>query len=179
MIARTLSTLVSVRCKCSDDLNVEGGKIYLTCECDCVPCASGLMSLHNWKLPPGLSGQCTAALNWLGALQPTPVFRWIHVFGLEGPQFDVPWFIFLSKLFSFVSPGFHLHWFIFLCPQGFTLSTGSRVRECTHQGWQGAVPLCQGSSTCPSFFTRWNKYQNEKSKAGGHSSLPRFYLPLP
>ena len=80
MIARTLSTLVSVRCKCSDDLNVEGGKFYLTCECDCVRCDSGLMSLHNWKLPPGLSGQCTAALNWLGALQPTPVFRWIHVF---------------------------------------------------------------------------------------------------
>ena len=147
----------------------------------CAMC--GLMSLHNWKLPPGLSGQCTAALNWLVALQPTPVFRRIHVFGLEGLQFDVPWFIFSSKLFSFVSPGFHLHWFIFLCPQGFTLSTGSRVRECTHQGWQGAVPLCQGSSTCPSFFTRWNKdkdkYQNKKSKAGGHSSLPRFYLPLP
>ena len=63
MIAQTLSTLVSVRCKCSDDLNVEGGKFYLTCECDCVRCDSGLMSLHNWKLPPGLSGRCTAASN--------------------------------------------------------------------------------------------------------------------
>ena len=89
MIARTLSTLVSVRCKCSDNLNVEGDKFYLTCVCDCVRCG-GLMSLHNWKLPPGLSGQCTAVLNWLGALQPTPVFRWIHVFGLREIQFHVP-----------------------------------------------------------------------------------------
>lgn len=29
------------------------------------------------------------------------------------------------------------------CLQGFTLSSGSRVRNCTHQGWRGAVPLCQ------------------------------------
>ena len=29
--------------------------------------------------------------------------------------------------------------------QGFTMSSGSRVRNCTHEGWRGAVPLCQGS----------------------------------
>ena len=178
MIAQTLSTLVSVRCKCSDDLNVEGGKFYLTCECDCVLCGSGLMSLHNWKLPPGLSGQCTAALNWLGALQPTPVFRWIHVFGLEGPQFDVPWFIFLSKAFSFVSPGFHtvpyfcvprvshwardLEWGSALTRAGrgpslfakvlplvlLFLQDETKTNTKIRNQRQGAIPLCQGS-TCP------------------------------
>lgn len=38
-----------------------------------------------------------------------------------------------------------------LCSQGFTLSSGSRVRNCTHQGWRGAVPLCQGSHLVLSF----------------------------
>ena len=117
MIVPTLSTLVSVRFRCSDDLSAAGGENPLFYR------KSHLLSSS------GRSGQCTAAWSWLAAPPPTNVSRLIFRHQMFFPQtFD--------HMLHSANPS---------SIQGFTMSSGSRVRNCTHEGWRGAVPLCQGS----------------------------------
>ena len=55
------------------------------------------------------------------------------------------------------------------CVQGFSLRSGDRVRNCSHQGWLGATPSCQGERA---FLSIWVK---PGRRLRGHKSVFSFF----